>query len=518
VDDRARVRSEEGARSAQVNREANAALDQAESHLTDLRRRLDDPLAVRELLSDIDRWQSMVKQAREDWKRADSATNGNEALLAEKTRARIQAVEAVVAREEAAYEVARGLDTIAVESLASTDTRGLQQRKSVADYERLFSRQGLEIHKPGTDGFASAIQSSPVRFALIAALDNWALLAGCNVMYQRMQFLFRDGVLDNEALRAAFLEDPQLVRLLELARAADPDPWRDRFRNPSVWADREALTRLASEVHVEQQSPSVLATLGWWLSTNGADPTPLFQRALLGHPRDFWLHLRAALRAQGPGVNVGLALAALAIRPGNALAYTVLAHNLRERGDWSAALVAANRAIEISPNYHMAHKCLGLALRDKKDLPGAVAALQKAIELDDGDSGARHGLGQILQQQGRYAEAEEAYLGAIKAQPGSVPPYDSLARLLATCPDDKARDGKRAVEYATAACERSGWKDPSYQDTLASAYAEAGRFEEAVRYQTRALADPALKGDLRTAAMQRMELYRQNKPFRDQRP
>lgn len=106
----------------------------------------------------------------------------------------------------------------------------------------------------------------------------------------------------------------------------------------------------------------------------------------------------------------------------------------------------------------------------------------------------------------------------MNGQPSFIPPCDALARLLATCPDDKARDGKRAVEYATTACERTGWKDPMYLDTLAAAYAEAGQFEEAVRYQTRALEDPTLKGDLRKAARQRLELYRQKKPFRDQGP
>jgi tetratricopeptide (TPR) repeat protein len=182
------------------------------------------------------------------------------------------------------------------------------------------------------------------------------------------------------------------------------------------------------------------------------------------------------------------------------------------------ALVAANRAIELSPNYPVAHGYLGLILRDKKDLPGAVAAVQRALDLDPEDFGLRHIFGQILQQQGRYAEAEQAYLGAIQAQPACVPACDSLARLLATCPDDKARDGKRAVEYATAACQETGWKDPVCLDTLAAAYAEVGQFEDAVRYQTRALENPALKDDFRTAAKQRLELYRQKKPFRDQEP
>jgi tetratricopeptide (TPR) repeat protein len=445
----------------------------------------------------------------------------------------------------------------------------------VVEYERFFSGHGLDIHQPDKARFASAIQSSPIRFALIAALDNWAWLASLK-------------------------KDPQVARLLELARAADPDPWRDRFRDPAVWTDREALTGLAKElltkeVDLGRQSPTVLTSLGGLLNVNGEDPAALYQRALLDHPRDFWLHMHAALATKDlskeSGLKMGLALAAHAVRPESAVAYTLLAIELWRRGDWPAALVAANRAIDINPNSAWAHEWLGIVLLAKKDLPGADAAFQKAaelagdtsplwhvgealrfegdgaaaadayrkaadregtaaafrrlggclrdlkdepgavaafqraielyqraIDLDPGDFQARHGLGQVLQQQGRYAEAEQAYLGAIKAQPASAPAYNSLARLLATCPDDKARDGKRAVEYATTACERTGWQDPLCLDTLAAAYAEAGRFDEAVRYQTRALDDPALKGDLRTVARQRLELYRQKKPFRDQGP
>ena len=127
----------------------------------------------------------------------------------------------------------------------------------MAKYGRFFSRQGLDIHHAGTVWFASAIRSSPIRFALLAALDNWALLAGS-------------------------IEDPRVARLLELARAADPDPWRDRFRNPAVWADPEALKRLASEVDAERQSPTVLASLGVLLSLNEADPSAAGGSAVAG--------------------------------------------------------------------------------------------------------------------------------------------------------------------------------------------------------------------------------------------
>jgi serine/threonine-protein kinase len=560
--DRARLHAEAQSRGLV----ANAALDQSEERLKDLRAKLDDAPQAWDLLSDIDHWLSMVEQARQDWQRAAEVV-GDEPLVAKETRDRIQAVDAAVAREEAAYELAKELDDIALAALASYDSRRSKQRNALTKYEDYFSRQGLDMGHAGTTLFASAVRSSPARYALIAGLDTWMVLA--KEVY-----------------------DPRLARLLELARAADPDPWRDRFRDPDVWADRDALARFASGVDAEQQSPTVLASLGVLLGADGADPTPFFERALLGHPRDFWLHLRALQYTTEPKTKSGLAHALLAIRPQSAVGYRYLAFYLQERGDCPEAIIAARRAIDIDADDDLAYGALGLALRDTNDLHGAVVALTRAAEIDPhnpwpawsladvflrlGDRTAtadsyrkaaerahnqvvfwnlggcgpgtrsqvrqlknqpqavavlqgvieedpadfpcRYILGQVFQQQGRYAEAEGTYLAASKARPDSFAVYELVARLLATCPDDKVRDGERAVEYATAACERSDWKNPFCLDTLAAAYAEAGQFDEAVRHQTRALGDPKLKGDLRTAATERLELYRQKKPFCENTP
>ncbi|PWT85228.1 MAG: hypothetical protein C5B58_03385, partial [Acidobacteria bacterium] len=132
-----------------------------------------------------------------------------------------------------------------------------------------------------------------------------------------------------------------------------------------------------------------------------------------------------------------------------------------------------------------------------------------------GDWNARHGRGLALKLQGRYAEAVRAYLEIIDANPLFHKANNDLAWLLATCPNEAARDGRRAIEYATAACEQTGWKNSTYIDTLAAAYAESGQFEEALRYQALTLEDPVLQGDRRTVARQRLELYRQKKPFRE---
>jgi hypothetical protein len=81
----------------------------------------------------------------------------------------------------------------------------------------------------------------------------------------------------------------------------------------------------------------------------------------------------------------------------------------------------------------------------------------------------------------------------------------------ATCPVGKHRDGVKAVSDATWACELTKWKHPDALATLAAAYAECGKFDEAARYERKALADPAFK---KRAGDHRLKLYLEKKPYR----
>jgi tetratricopeptide (TPR) repeat protein len=86
--------------------------------------------------------------------------------------------------------------------------------------------------------------------------------------------------------------------------------------------------------------------------------------------------------------------------------------------------------------------------------------------------------------------------------------------VLATCPDPSLRDGKRAVQLATKACELADWEDANDLENLAAAHAECGRFEEAVKWQAKAV---ELGKGLQDAdeARQRLDLYKAGKPFRE---
>jgi tetratricopeptide (TPR) repeat protein len=85
---------------------------------------------------------------------------------------------------------------------------------------------------------------------------------------------------------------------------------------------------------------------------------------------------------------------------------------------------------------------------------------------------------------------------------------------LSTAPDDKVRDGKRAVEAAKKACELTSHKNGGFLDTLAAAYAEAGEFDKAVEWQEKALkAGDIPIADL-NAARKRLEMFKQKKAYR----
>lgn len=115
---------------------------------------------------------------------------------------------------------------------------------------------------------------------------------------------------------------------------------------------------------------------------------------------------------------------------------------------------------------------------------------------------------------GDYQQALAGYEQAVGDEPENSDSLNNLAWLLSTCPDAALRDGKRAVELATHACDLTERENPSFLDTLAAASAEAGDFKAAAETQREAIGLLS-KGDRSAKDYRgRLELYEANRAFR----
>jgi tetratricopeptide (TPR) repeat protein len=131
--------------------------------------------------------------------------------------------------------------------------------------------------------------------------------------------------------------------------------------------------------------------------------------------------------------------------------------------------------------------------------------------------------GNSLQAMGRLQDARDALAEAVRLDEKNTGAQNNLAWLLATSPVDHVRDGQQAIVHANAACEQTQWKVPGTLDTLAAAYAEAGDFDNALKWQSEAISQfsaIAAKGNGEAGEdpdgfRKRLDLYRAKKPVRE---
>jgi Flp pilus assembly protein TadD len=183
-------------------------------------------------------------------------------------------------------------------------------------------------------------------------------------------------------------------------------------------------------------------------------------------------------------------------------------------GNRDEAMPVLRNAIKLAPANARARNALGTALLEKHRTDEAIALFQEGVRLNEKDAFLQHGLGLAFRQAGKTVEAAAAWQEAVRHNPNFAIARNDLAWLLATGPDG-VRDGKRAVEHATRACELTASKTPSYIDTLAAAYAETGEFDKAVKYHEQALADPSFKKAHGKRVQERLDLYKRKKSYRD---
>ena len=210
--------------------------------------------------------------------------------------------------------------------------------------------------------------------------------------------------------------------------------------------------------------------------------------------------------------------ASLKFNPRNAQAHGNLARALSLQGRFAEAETHFLAALKIKPRDADVHKSYAAALQQRGRTEEALAHLREALEAQP-DVETRLQVATLLGATKKTREAVAQYREALSLKPDSVEALNNLAWLLATSPDGSLRDGPEAVRFAEHACRLTQYKEATQLGTLAAAYAEAGRFAEAVATAEKARDRATAAGNTRFAGInqQLLTLYRAGRPYHEPR-
>ncbi len=206
---------------------------------------------------------------------------------------------------------------------------------------------------------------------------------------------------------------------------------------------------------------------------------------------------------------------AIEFNPGSAKAYNNRGFAYVFKGAYEAALGDFDRAIAINPRYVDAYSNRCLAWIRQERYARAVTDCSQALAINPRSAKSLYNRGFARDRQGDPAGALGDYIQALSVNPDYIEVFNNIAWILATSPDERLRDGERAVALAERAAAHA--PDVNFMDTLAAAYAEAGRYEEAVAMENRVisiLAAGGASGEL-GPHVERLSLFEERRPYRD---
>jgi tetratricopeptide (TPR) repeat protein len=194
-----------------------------------------------------------------------------------------------------------------------------------------------------------------------------------------------------------------------------------------------------------------------------------------------------------------------------------LALSLAKNGNYEEAVKNFRKATELNPKFVDAYVNWGELLYQLGKRDEAIAQWQRAVEVSPDYAKVQFRLGDAYYQMGRIREALAYWRKGISTDPNHLPILNQVAWLLATSPDSSIRNGAEAVSYAEKAVRMAGGDRAELLDTLAAAYAEAGRFSSATAVARRALVLAAQESnqELTEGLKTRTALYEAGTPFRD---
>jgi serine/threonine-protein kinase len=191
---------------------------------------------------------------------------------------------------------------------------------------------------------------------------------------------------------------------------------------------------------------------------------------------------------------------------------------LAQEGLLPAAAEQLERALQVTPDDTATLRKLALLRMAQREFDRAMEAFERVIQKEPGDLAAQYNLANAYRTTGQITKAVELYERILRLDSNMILAANNLAWIRATHPSATLRNGAEAVRLAEDLCQKTEFQQPSYLDTLAVAYAEAGQFEKAAETAQRAIALATQAGDHRAVAeMQlRLELFEQKQPYRSE--
>ena len=315
-----------------------------------------------------------------------------------------------------------------------------------------------------------------------------------------------------------------LVTLYTRTLADNPGCWLAHYNLGIALHDRgetdQAITHYRQAIALRPVYAEAHYNLGRLLAEKGesSDAINHYEAALAINSADAEAHnnLGATLFQAG---RVDDAIAhyrkALVVRPDYTNASCNLAAALLSKGDMDGAISNYVACLAAMPNLAEAQYNLASALLRKGKLDEAIVHYKKALELLPENPDAHANLGSALLAKGCVVDAITQYKEALRLAPENFAAQSNLAWLLSTSPDPSLRDGSEAVLLAEQASRSPAGQRPLILRILAAAYAEAGRFPEAIDTANKALrvADDQGNSTLTDLLRKEITLYELGRPF-----
>ncbi len=252
------------------------------------------------------------------------------------------------------------------------------------------------------------------------------------------------------------------------------------------------------------------------------DTESVWGRVLAVNPRcdNAWLHL-GGYHMEGGRRSEAMAAfeQMLALRPDDPWPYLRLGTLLADEGRHEEALTRFEKAVELAPDSEECRLGLGLALFRVNEPARALEQLEPCMR-GEPPAGWLSRLANHFMVTGEDMMAVRVLLEAVRLMPDDAGLLNNLVWKLATSPDRAARDESRAAELAVrlAGMEETA-REAHMLDTVATAYANAGRFDEAVIYQLKAIEVMEQYGATGDPVeyRRRLELFRNRRSYHERR-